>query len=119
MIESCLCFYATKWNKNILPSGRERRLLLEEIGAIDAAAPVYHWVISHCHDHLQDILDGDLYNKIITVTPKDEEEWRWVVKTDSDIILKITTLMVSLYSIDFLFRKLIQGMHSVWLPLFL
>jgi hypothetical protein len=28
-------------------------------------------------------------------------------------------LMVSLYSIDFLFRKLIQGMHSVWLPLFL
>ncbi|CAL5063386.1 unnamed protein product [Urochloa decumbens] len=80
----------------LLPSGRERRLILEEIGVINAAAPVYHWVVSRCHDRLRGILGDDLYMEIVAATPKDEEGWRWIVQTGSDIIVAVTTLMAEI-----------------------
>ena len=93
----------------LLPSGHERRMLLEVIGDINAAALIYHWVISCCHNRFGAILGSDLYKKVISVTPKDEEGFECIIKKDSDIIVSITTLMVcfnTLYIVQIVIFKL-------------
>ena len=70
-------------------------MLLEVIGDINAAALIYHWVISCCHNRFGAILGSDLYKKVIVcVTPKDEEGFEWIINKDSDIFVSITALMV-------------------------
>ncbi|KAL6845962.1 hypothetical protein ACP4OV_023410 [Aristida adscensionis] len=93
-----LAFYICK---GLLPSGRECRLVLGQIGDVDPTTPVYHWVISRCHDRLREVLGADLYQEIIVARPKDEEDgFKWIVQTDSAIIVSITTLMAEIqYSV--------------------
>ena len=80
--------------KSIVCMQGERRMLLEVIGDINAAALIYHWVISCCHNRFGAILGSDLYMKVIGVTPKDEEGFEWIINKDSDIFVSITALMV-------------------------
>jgi len=80
--------------KSIVCMQGERRMLLEVIGDINAASPIYHWVIIRCHNRFGAILGSDLYMKVIGVTPKDVEGFERIINKDSDIFVSITALMV-------------------------
>lgn len=87
-------------------------MMLEEISDVDAATPVYHWVIDRCHKHFKAILGDELYKKVIVVTPRNNEnDFKWIVNRDSEIIVSITDLMVCVMFSYFLYVQLVSGLY--------
>jgi hypothetical protein len=67
--------------------------MLDAIGHVDPAAPVYHWVIHRCHACLKENLGDKLYEHVIKPTPK-EENFEWIVRRGNELYHEITQLMV-------------------------